>query len=80
MHLGSLGEQLMLRSKKAFSSIVFSDSEGVSSHIWFAKKVARDRAARQAYYNMSKEAYIKGDLYMIRIIDEEVKQDDERLR
>ena len=80
MHLGNLGEQIMLRSKKAFKAISFSGSEGVSSDLWFGKKTARDKAARQAYFDMSKEDYVKGELYMVRIIDEEVKSDDARLR
>ena len=80
MLLGNLGEQIMIRSKKAFQNVIFTGCEGVSSEEWYQKKLIRDKAARRQYRSMSKDAYVKGELYMIRIIDEEVKPDDPRLR
>ncbi len=80
MRLGELGEQVFLKSQKAFSQIRFIESESVSSLIWYDRKKSRDLTARRAYRNMNKEAYIRGELYMIRIIDEEVKPDDPRLQ
>ena len=78
--LGDLGEQIMLKSKKAFGSITFTGCEWVSADEWYRQKIERDKSARRAYFKMNKEDYIKGDLYMVRIIDEEVKPDDQRLR
>lgn len=80
MHLGKLGEQLFLKSQKAFDRIRFIESESVSADVWYDRKKNRDLSARRAYRNMSKEDYVKGDLYMIRILDEEVKPDDPRLQ
>lgn len=80
LRLGKLGEQVMLRSRKAFDSLKYLGCEGVQSGEWYAKKQLRDKQARREYFSMSKDAYVKGDLYMIRIIDEEVKPDDPRLR
>ena len=80
MRLGNLGEQIMIRSKKAFNQIEYKGCEGVSAFEWYEKKRQRDICARKSYWNMNREGYIKGDLYMVRIIDEEVKSDDPRLR
>ena len=79
MTLGQLGEQIMLRSQKAYKNITYVGCEGVSSTIWYEKKKNRDYEARKAYHEMNKDDYIKGELYMSRILDEEVKADDPRL-
>ena len=39
----------------------------------------RDTQAREAYFRMNKDGYIRGDLYMVHIIDGEVKSNDPRL-
>lgn len=79
MLLGKLGKQTMIRSKKAFQALRFTGCEGVSADAWYQRKLQRDTEARQAYRKMNKDAYVKGELYMIRIIDEEVKAGDPRL-
>ena len=80
MYLGNLGEQVFLRSEKAFQNIEYIGCEGVASSIWYQKKLKRDQTARLFYHNMNKEAYVKGELYMTRIIDEEVQANDPRLQ
>lgn len=80
LRLGNLGQQIMLRSKKAFKSIRYQGNESVAASEWFAKKINRERRAREEYFAMDKDSYIRGDLYMARIIDEEVTADDPRLR
>lgn len=80
LHLGNLGEQIVLKSRKAFGTIKFLRSENVASSEWYTRKMDRERVARKEYYAMNKDKYIKGDLYMPRIIDEEVTDDDPRLR
>ncbi|MBQ7680221.1 MAG: DUF3990 domain-containing protein [Butyrivibrio sp.] len=76
MRLGELGAQVFVRSERAFDRLRFVGYEPVSAADWFMKKKERDNRARSAYRNLNKKAYIPGDLYMIRIIDEEVKADD----
>ncbi len=80
LRLGNLGKQVFIRSRKAFKALVFSGSEGVLADEWYEHKRSRDLAARNQYQKMNKEAYVRGDLYMIRIIDEEVKAYDPRLQ
>ncbi len=79
MVLGQLGEQIMLRSQKSFHTIKYVGCEGVSASLWYEKKRSRDLSARKAYREMNKDDYRKGELYMFRILDEEVKSDDPRL-
>lgn len=80
LRLGNLGEQIVLKSRKAFDEIRYTGSESVASSEWYIRKMDRERRARKEYFAMNKDKYIKGDLYMPRIIDEEVTADDPRLR
>ena len=78
--LGNLGEQICLKSKKAFGLIRFSGYQKVDYNEWYPKKMSRDMYARNGYKAMEKENYRKGELYITKIIDEELKADDLRIR
>ena len=80
MHLGRLGQQFVLKSKRAFEQIRFTGSEIASSDAWYAKKVLRDRTARREYFSVERNRRQRGDLYITQILDEEMKPDDPRLR
>ena len=80
MKLGDLGEQIMIRSRRAFDALNYAGCEGVYSSEWYNRKKARDLAARTAYHNMNTSAFNKGELYMIHIIEEEVGPDDPRIQ
>ncbi len=80
MKLGDLGEQIMIRSRRAFGALEYVGCEGVWASEWYDRKKARDLAARTVYHNMSTSAFNKGELYMIHIIEEEVGPDDPRLQ
>lgn len=80
MHLGNLGQQFVLKSKKAFDAIKFLGYEIAESQIWFAKKEMRDKAARREYFDVERNKRQRGDIYITQIMDEEMKPDDKRLR
>lgn len=80
MYLGKLGQQFVLKSKKAFGQLRFLGYETAGRDIWFQKKELRDRAARREYFDIERNRRQKGDLYIIQIMDEEMKADDSRLR
>lgn len=80
LHLGNLGEQICLKSKKAFDTIKVLGYEKVSYAEYYPKKMIRERAARGGYKDMEKQDYRKGELYINRIIDEELKEDAIRIR
>ena len=79
MHLGNLGQQFVLKSRRAFEEIVYTGNEPVSSSEWYERKMKRDRAARREYFSAERSRRKKGDLYITRILDEEIKKDDPRL-
>ena len=80
MHLGNLGQQFVLKSKKAFDEIKFLGYEIAESQIWFAKKEQRDKSARREYLDVERNKRQHGDIYITQIMDEEMKPDDKRLR
>lgn len=80
MHLGNLGEQVVLKTQKAFDAIAFERADYAIADEWYVKKAARDAAARDAYFSIERSSHKKGDLYIALILDEEMKADDERLQ
>ncbi len=79
MHLGKLGDQFVLKSKKAFENLWFCGAAEVSREIWYPRKEERDKKARKQYASFDKD-YIRGSLYVTGILDKEMKRDDARLR
>lgn len=80
MHLGKLGQQFVLKSKKAFDRIRFIGYETAKQSEWYKKKMQRDKSARREYFNVERNKHQRGDLYITAILDEEMKPDDPRLR
>ncbi len=79
MKLGKLGEQFVLKSKKAFDEISFRSYGSVDSTLYYAKRKTRDSEARAAFNSEIEKDDING-LFMRDIIREEVLPDDRRLR
>lgn len=80
MHLGRLGEQIVLKSRKAFDRIRFTNYVLANSEEWYAKKMLRDQAARREYFSAERSRRQRGDLYITQIMDEEMTGLDPRLR
>ncbi len=80
MYLGKLGQQIVLKSKKAFNHINFIEANIASADEWYLKRQVRDKKARDDYFNIERNKRQRGDLFVMQIIDEEIKADDERLR
>lgn len=78
MHLGKLGQQFVLKSKKAFDRIAFVEAETVQSAEWFSKN--RDNAARAEYFNIERNRINSNDIFIPQILTEEMKSDDPRLQ
>ena len=79
MHLGKLGQQFVLKSKKAFDKMQFVGYEIAESSEWYAKKMLRDKTARREYFDVERFKRQRGDIYVTQIIDEEMKADDLRI-
>lgn len=80
MHLGKLGIQIVLKSEKAFSKLLYIGNEIAKKDEWFAKKQLRDKRARDEYFNAERNQRQRGDIYITQILDEEMKANDARLR
>lgn len=79
MKLGKLGEQFVLKSQKAFEAIRFISYQTSDNTIYYARRKARDDAARSAFFKELEIDDVNG-IYMRDIIREEVMADDPRLR
>lgn len=79
MRLGKLGEQIVLKSKRAFDTVQFETYIAVDHTEYYVKRKTRDNEARVSYREELERDDIDG-LYMRDIIKEEVKADDPRLR
>jgi hypothetical protein len=81
MRFGALGEQFVLKSKKAFDLIRFVESIPADGEVYHQLRRKRDSAAREQYLRRERKAgRAKGDLYLAGIIDEEMKHGDGRLQ
>lgn len=79
MKLGKLGEQIVLKSQKAFDAIKFVDYEIANNAVYYAKRKSRDEEARAAYIKELENEDLDG-IFMRDIIREEMKPNDPRLR
>lgn len=79
MKLGKLGEQIMIKSQKAFDLIQFKGYEIAESKIYLPLRTKRDSEARTQFKNLLDEDDISG-LFIRDLILQKVKNDDERLR
>ena len=80
MRLGSLGDQFVLKSQKAFDALGFIGSEPADGEVYFAKRMDRDKRARDQYLKQERRsAHQRDDIFMIDVLREEMKQDDARL-
>ena len=80
LRLGKLGQQFVLKSKKAFDDVKFIGYEVAESKEWFNKKDLRDKLARREYFDVERNKRQRGDIYIAQMIDEEMTANDSRLR
>ena len=79
MMLGNLGEQVVLKSEKAFSQLTFIESIPVDSSQYYPKRMARDRQAREDFQNDKTMVAAADAIYMIDILRQNWTNDDPRL-
>ncbi len=79
MRLGKLGEQVVLKSKKAFDAIRFVGYEIADESVYYLRRKTRDSEAREAFQKELENDNIDG-IYIRDILKEEMKQDDPRLQ
>lgn len=81
MQLGTLGEQIVLLSPKAFGQIDFVEYEIADYRQYYYKRAQRDQQARTDYQQRKKDlAMLRDDLFVLDIIREDMSNDDPRLQ
>lgn len=79
MRLGKLGEQIVLKSEKAFQNIRFTGSESVDAEVYYIKKREREKEARREYRMRKSQTADIHELYILDIMREGMKNGDTRL-
>ena len=77
LRLGDLGMQTMLKSRRAFESIIFTNALPAEGSVYYPKRVQRDRAAREAFYKMLETQ--EDGLYLQEIMRREMTLDELRI-
>ncbi len=80
MKLGNLGQQVVVVSQRAFDAISFEEAIAAPKEIFYPRKLARDTAARQEFRREKGQGSVLTETYILDIIRQEWKNDDERLQ
>ena len=68
MRLGKLGEQVVLKSKKAFEALTFVEGIKAPREEYFTKYKQRDEEARNKYRKIATKPVVEDETYVIDII------------
>lgn len=79
MYLGALGEQIVLKSEKAFTQIKYIGNLAAESDKYTKGAQERDKEARKIYRKLSRDASYSEGIFMADIIREGMTADDPRL-
>lgn len=79
MKLGKLGEQVVLKTKKAFDALKFVEAIATSGDEYFQKYKERDTKARSDYRTLKRESNPEEGTYVMDIIRQKWENDDTRL-
>ena len=80
MHLGKLGEQVVIRSVRAYEALMYLGAAPAIRGVWYARRMARDKAARDAFRTVQKETPLLDAVYIVDIIREKWQNDDPRIQ
>lgn len=80
MHLGKLGEQVVIRSVRAYEALMYLGAAPAIRGVWYARRMARDKAARDAFRAVQKETPLLDAVYIVDIIREKWQNDDPRIQ
>lgn len=80
MKLGKLGLQTCVKSEAAFSRLTFQGAIAADGDEFFIRKCTRDRKAREDYLKLLEENNGRDAIYIMDIIRQDWRNDDERLQ
>ena len=78
--MGKLGEQIVLKSQRAYDQIRFLDAVPADAKTYYEKKAIRDREARREYRKTKGATDGLSELYMLDIMREGIENGDPRIR
>ena len=79
MHLGELGIQIVLKSKKAFDTVKYKSYELAECKEYYVKRVSRDKKARETYLSGYRQDLVSDGLFVMDIIRKGLKNGDKIL-
>ena len=79
MRLGKLGEQIVLKSERAFERIEYIDCQKASALEYYTKKNKRDTEARHSYLANKREISNLDEIYILDIMRGRVTEDELRI-
>lgn len=79
MKLGELGQQIVLKSKKAFDAITLVDTIKADRNEYFARYCTRDSKARARYKEIATHGFSSNEVYVIDLIRGNVKNENIQL-
>lgn len=79
MYLGKLGEQIVLKSERAFEQLMFQEAIYAEKETYYPKKMSRDQGAREEFRSERGKRRVKDAVYLIDILREEWQNNDARL-
>ncbi len=80
MSLGHLGEQIVLKSKRAFDALRFIEALPADKETYFQNYVSRDAQARDQYRAMTAQPMAENEIYVLDIIRNNWTNDEPRLQ
>lgn len=80
MHLGLLGEQVVLKSRRAFDALSFVRAIAADGNLYYARRLERDSSARKNYNSLRMEGLPADDLLAIDIVRNKYTNDDIQIR
>ena len=79
MKLGKLGEQIVLKSSRAFERISYNSNESAPASHYYPMKVRRDLAAREQYMDLRTNGSRLDEVYILDLMRGRVNIDDLRI-
>ena len=79
MMLGKLGEQVVLKSERAFKALTKGKIIPVDRNEYYARYCERDAMARESYKKISSHAFSPNEIYVIDLIRGGIKNGDTRI-
>ena len=80
IRLGNLGLQIVLKSRKAFESLVFMSAKPTTRAGFLAAKEKRDNEAREEFRRLKAQPFDTSALYMLNILQERIGPNDPRVQ